>query len=102
VDKNGEEVLRITDADWEDAATKYSYLQDANTMKNMRNLVDFVVSTQEQFFINDKAYYNKLALANQPATWRWKDGKERMISDLELHLNPKPGKDAKVWAYKKG
>ena len=41
-------------------------------MRNMRNLVDYIINTQEQFFVNDKAYYTidgkKTALANQPAT----------------------------------
>ena len=68
----GEEVLNTTDSDWQEAANKFSYLKDAETMRNMRNLVDYIINTQEQFFVNDKAYYTidgkKTALANQPAT----------------------------------
>jgi len=105
-DEKGEKVmeLNVTDQDWEQAAIRYPYLRNSEVMRNHRNMVNFIINTQEQFFVNEKAVYNGVAMANRPATWRMKDGVERVISDLELHLNPQPelGGRKKNWQYKKG
>jgi hypothetical protein len=99
--------LNHTDNDWLKAAERFSYLKDPQVMKDYRRMADFMMDNWEQFFVNEKGYYDdaqgkKIALANKPITWRSKFGKESLVTDLQLHLEPKPGEPKKNWEYKRG
>jgi len=98
--------INATDQDWADAAKRFPYLNKGNTMRNHRNMMEFQKDNYAQFFVNEKAPYTnaegrKVAMANRPATWRTEEGKEKVVSDLELHLNPQPalGGRKKEWSY---
>lgn len=72
---------------------KYPYLKDNTTgevRKEYKQLMDFILDQYEQFFVDSKSRYGT-ALANKPATYRNIGGREKLVSNLSLHLIPEGG-----------